>query len=529
MKKILSIIMLICAFEMNAQVTKVSGNQCGIWSDEIHLTEDVVVLGDETLTIKHGTTVIADGYYGITVYGNLVAIGTEKERITFTVADTTGYSDYEHFKAGAWKGITFAKPGKVDLSYCDFSYGKTELDSDGGAIRVYYCNRFNMDNCTFHHNTARKRGGAIYAENSVCNIHNCEIYDNFATGFEGSYCWGTGFQFLKCDLTIHDVIFHDNYSDVGYGGGMNIDSCNMDLNNAIFYNNVAVNAGGLGIQRCKEYNVRVSNMLAYNNAVRHYGGGLAMATSDPELNNLTIVNNYCGGGGGAGMQTAFDAAPILNNCIFWGNHAISAINENDTTEYYDGSQIWLWGSDCRPVFKYGVVQYGMDSIAGREYLTEDNYQNMIEEDPLFINEGTHNYQLLAKSPCIDKGNPRLDGLFIPLSDLAGNIRIYNNRIDMGCYEWNRFDVNEVFADDGAVFVYPNPLNDNAFCVIKLNKQADVVLRLITLDGKEVYSEHCGILEAGENHISLDGMLKNVEKSNELYLLMIGNQCVKVIY
>lgn len=530
MKKFLAILIVLCAFKVNAQVMQVSGIQSGTWSGEVHLVDDVIVKHGDTLTILPGTVVLSDKYFEIKVNGNLYAEGDEKERITFTVADTTGYSNYEFPQRGGWKGISIAKTKDVRFKYCDFSYGKTEVDGDGGAMRVNDAEKIVIANCRFHHNTMRKRGGGLFAVNSTLNIYECEIYENFGTGYEGSYCWGTGFQFLKCDVTMHDVVFHDNYSDVGYGGGMNVDSCNMELNNAVFYNNVAVNAGGLGIQRCKEYSVKVSNMLAYNNAVIHYGGGLAMATSDPELNNLTIVNNYCGGGGGAGMQAAFDAAPTLNNCIFWGNHAIYGFNnDKDTLEYYYGSQIWLWGSDNRPVFNNGVVQYGMDSINGHEYMVPEQYNDMLEVDPLFVDIKRFDYHLIEKSPCINRGTADIAGLFLPDSDLDGSPRVFDGRIDMGCYEWNNIGVDEFSVEGNSMSVYPNPLNDNAFCVVNLNKKSDVVLKLISLDGKEVYRENCGTLEAGENRIPLDGMMKNVEKGNKMYLLIIDNQSVKIIY
>lgn len=447
MKRFLLILLIVCGLlsircshkteqsDPVVQIIEVSGNQSGTWKGVVHLVGDVVVENESTLRIEPGTRVIADKYYGMTVLGNLYAEGTEYARITFTVADTTGYSDYENAKAGAWKGIEFSKPGTVRLNYCDFSYGKTLLEGDGGAMRIFLANEFEISNCRFHHNTMRRKGGAIYAESSDLYIHNCEVYDNFGTGEFGSYCWGVGFQFLKCNLNMHDMSFHDNYSDVAYGGGMNIDSCNLELRNAVFYNNIAVNAGGLGIQRCKNYDVKVVNMLAYNNAVIHYGGGLAMATSDPELNNLTIVNNYCGGGGGAGMQTAFDAAPTLNNCIIWGNHAIYNINDKDTLEYYNGSQIWLWGSDCRPIFNNGNIQYGLDSIYGHEYMEDYEYNDMIDADPLFVNMQSRDYQLNTNSPCINTGLQDITGLFIPATDLAGRMRVVNGRIDMGCYEW----------------------------------------------------------------------------------------------
>lgn len=528
MKNILSFLFVFCAVALNAQTTQVSGNQSGTWNGEVHIVGDVTVAAGATLTIEPGTSVIADGYFGMTVLGNLYAEGTENARVTFTVADTTGYSNVNDIEAGAWKGITFAKADDVKLEYCDFSYGKTHLDSDGGAMRVFMSREFEISHCTFHHNTARKRGGAIYAENSILNIHDCEVYDNVVTGFEGSYCWGTGFHFLKCSVNSHDMVFHDNYSDVGYGGGMNIDSCDMELNNAVFYNNIAVNAGGLGIQRCQDYNVKVSNMLAYNNIVKHYGGGLAIATSNPELNNLTIVNNYCGAGGG-GMQNAFAAAPKLNNCIFWGNHAVYSTNGGDTVEYYMGSQIWLWGSDCQPTFINGDIQYGMDSIEGCIHITPEHYVDMIDADPLFVSAASHDYRLTAESPCVDAGMADITGLFIPDTDLDGGPRIYNNRIDMGCYEYYVLDVDEVAAYDNNISVYPNPLNDNAYCVVNLAKKTDVVLKLMTIDGKEIYRENCGIFGAGEHKIPLDGMMKYIEKGNKMYLLVVDNQYVKIVY
>lgn len=446
MRKIILIFLVFCAFVTvrcsrehavnysDVQVSQVSGEQSGTWSGEVHLIGDVIVADEKTLTIAPGTKVISDGYFQIIVNGSFTAVGSKNARINFTVADTTGYSNYEDTEAGAWKGISFEKSGAVRLGYCDFSYGKNALEQDGGMMRVYMADDIEIANCRFHHNTTRRKGGAMYAVGSELNIHDCEVYDNFAIGFEGSYCWGVGFQFLRCTIDMHDMVFHDNYSEVAYGGGMNIDSCNLELTNAVFYNNFAVDAGGLGLQRSKTYSVKVTNMLAYNNAVIHYGGGLAIATTDAELNNLTIVNNLCGGGGGAGMQTAFNACPTLNNCIFWGNRGIY-LSDKDTVDYYMGSQIWLWGSDCYPIFNSGVVQYGLDTINAHENLPEENYINMLKANPQFVNEKGRDYHLKSNSPCINTGVADISGLFISSTDLSGNARVFGGRIDMGCYEW----------------------------------------------------------------------------------------------
>lgn len=528
MKNILSLLLVFCAFTMSAQVSQVSGNQSGTWSGDVHIVGDVIIPANETLTINAGTSVISDGYFEITVLGNLYADGDENAPITFTVADTTGFSNYDAFMTGAWKGFLFQKSGSIRLSYCDFSYGKTALDADGGMMRINMVYDFIMKNCSVHHNVSRRKGGAIYAENSTLYIHDTEVYENICAGYQGSYTWGAGFQFFKCNINMHDMVFHDNNGDTAYGGGMNIDSCNMELKDAVFYNNYAVNAGGFGIQRCKDYSVKVANVLAYNNSVRHYGGGLAIATSDPELNNLTIVNNYCGGGGGAGMQMYVESNPVLKNCIFWGNHAVYEV-EKDTVEYYMGSQIWLWGEGSNPAFYNGVVQYGLDSINCYPPIPDDHYIDMIEINPLFIDEVNHDYRLTENSPCVNTGIADLSGMFLPDHDLDGNPRVCGSRIDMGCYELCHEDVGEIPTDGNKLMVYPNPLNDNAFCVVNLDKKSDVKLSLISLDGKEIYREDLGVLEAGENRISLENMLRNIGKTNRMYLLVIDNQSIKIVY
>lgn len=520
--------LVFCAFAMEAQVTQVVGNQSGTWSGEVHLIGDVVIQCDDVLNVEAGTTVISDGYFRILVLGSLYAEGNENAMIRFTVADTTGYSDYENATAGAWRGICFSKALACRFSYCDFSYGKNAIDTDGGVMYVELTDDIEISHCKFHDNTTRRRGAALFAINSTLNIHDTEVCNSFAFGELGSYCWGVGFHFLKCDLDMHDMVFHDNNGASAYGGGMNIDSCNMELKNAVFYNNYAVDAGGLGIQRCKEYTVKVSNMLAYNNGVLHYGGGLATAQSDPELNNLTLVDNYCGGGGGAGMQMAFNACPTLNNCIIYGNHAYAMTNQ-DTTEYYLGSQVWIWGSDCVPTFRNGVVQYGLDTINCYPPIPDERYVDMIKANPLFVNPENHNYNLTDNSPCVNTGLADITGLFIPETDLAGGPRVFDGRIDMGCYEWNDMNVPEVNADEKPLFVYPNPLKDNAICVVNLSNRCDVTIRLISLDGKEVYRENCGTFEAGRHNIPLDGMMRNVPKGDNLYLLVIDNQYIKIIY
>lgn len=512
---------------VHAQNVEVSGNQSGIWEDTIYIVGDVLVPESEMLTIEPGTVVIAKKNFKIVVNGGIKAEGDEENPIVFTVSDTTEFADYQTIRGG-WGGIEIVKCSNASFKYCDFSYGKTAVGGSGAGLHFIKVNGATVGNCVFHDNIFRSRGGGICAEHSTIKVTDCEAYNNKGFGAEGSYTYGGGFFFINCDVEVENMISHDNYVPAGYGGGCSFDSCNVQLKNAIFYNNFATNAGGLGLQRSSHLEVKMSNVLSYNNEVIHYGGGMAMSTSSPEINNFTLVDNVCGGGGGAGLQMAFNSNPQINNTIIYGNHA-----RYIDGEYYYGSQVWLWGADNFPIFNNGNIQYGLDTIYHNDSYTEKYYLNMIDEDPLFVDPQAHDYRLTNGSPCIDKGLEDLNGLAIPETDLNGQQRVFNNRIDMGCYEWNNIGLQEISSHVFEMNVVPNPLNFNSVCVVNIEKEQNAILRVVSIDGKEIFRKECINLQAGENVISLEGITENLEKNNRIYLIIIDTQCNryynKVVY
>lgn len=529
----LTLFFMLNAVKINAQIHEVSGDQNGTWADTIMLNGNVVVQQEANLVINPGTVVLSKKNFKIFVYGSFVAEGSDDEQIIFTVADTTGFADYQTLNGG-WGGIEFINCNDISIKYCDFSYGKTDVGGSGAALHFINVEDAEVSNCVLHDNIFRFRGGGICAEHSTIKVTDCEAYNNEGYGYEASYTYGGGFYFINCDVEIENIVSHDNYIPAGYGGGCSFDSCNIVLNKAIFYNNYATNGGGLGLQRSKHLDVKMANVLAYNNSVVHYGGGMAMATSDPEITNFSLVNNFCGGGGGAGMQMAFNCEPTINNSIIYGNRAVYWDISGDTTEYYYGSQIWLWGDDNFPIFQNGNVQFGFDSIFHNPtYFTEEYYIDMINSDPMFYNVDNHDYRLTEYSPCVDAGLADMTGYFVPETDIQGGPRIFNGRIDMGCYELSDYGVNEISKNENNVIIAPNPLNDNSLCLINFDKETNAVIRLLSLDGKEISNMNCKNLTSGENNIPLGELVKNIEKTNKMYLLVIETQnnkyCKKVIY
>ena len=178
---------------------------------------------------------------------------------------------------------------------------------------------------------------------------------------------------------MENMYFHDNICTVAYGGGVNFDSCTVNVNKAVFANNFSTNAGGMGIQRSNDYEVRESNLLFYNNVVRHYGGAMAIATSSPLIQNTTMAFNYTIGAGGGAMQFFSEARPIFKNCIIWGNdwYDYDAV-------FTDAAQIFLWGADCAPEFYNSVLEGGLKKIHGDEYVAMYDFNTMIDAYPMFV-------------------------------------------------------------------------------------------------------------------------------------------------
>ena len=95
MKKIIFILAFL-PFWAAAQTHIPGGSVSGIWSiygSPFLIDGDITVDSGKTLIIKPGVRVEFQGHYGLYVLGTIKAIGTPDSMITFTINDTTGFSD----------------------------------------------------------------------------------------------------------------------------------------------------------------------------------------------------------------------------------------------------------------------------------------------------------------------------------------------------------------------------------------------------------------------------------------------------
>lgn len=530
MKKYLLVLLLLISFMANAQICEVSGNQEGIWDcDTIFVVDNVIVPTESKLIVTEGTKVIFKDYFSIVVNGSFEAVGCENDSIYFTVSDTTGFHIWDSGKGG-WNGLVFHNvKDTLRLEYCHFSYGKaTEEATRGGAVRIYNTENVVINNCTFYSNLTCEKGGALYAEHSNILVSNCEVDANKIINQAGFYAHGGGFQFLRCSVKMEDMYFHDNFCNTCYGGGVNFDSCSVYVNRAVFEDNYAVNAGGMGIQRSNDYDVRVSNLLFNNNIVMHYGGAMAMATTSPLIQNVTMANNYCIGAGGGAMQFFDGSNPVFKNCIIWGNNWY----DEEHSVISDGSQIFIWGADCAPEFYYTLIEGGFKQIHGNQCIAVYDFPTMLEVDPMFIDTVARNFQLQSDSPAINRGTIDTTGLMMPTTDLLGNPRIVDDRVDMGCYESSVTYLKKIQSKNNSLKIFPNPLNDNSICRFENKQTSQASLKVFDYKGSILFVKDLGVISAGTNEISLSE-LTNILKKNNVYFLSIETEVetlkAKIVY
>lgn len=210
--------------------------------------------------------------------------------------------------------------------------------------------------------------------------------------------------------------------------------------------------------------------------------------------NCLFTNNTSPGGdvGGIASITSVNNPRIdIINCTFAGNQGnaytlktngevniVNSIFYNDTpyqikVEPMDGDP----NEHTNLTIDHALVKDGINGILPYPVPgnTIDLLPSSLNTDPFFTGgDDIHDplyYSLSALSPCINSGTPDTLGLFLPPYDLAGNWRVWNGQIDMGCFE---FGAPPVANDDPLALIppalslnaYPNPFS--AFTTILLN-------------------------------------------------------------
>ncbi len=417
-----------------------------VWSyDTVRVKGNLEIRDDITLTINPGTLVEFQGHYNLHIGGTLLAIGLPNEKITFTIHDTTGFSNHDT-TLGGWNSILFqAVNGEMNdndtsfLSHCILQYSKNfdstviELTRSGGAIIVREFSRLVISNCRISHNMSLHNGGGITCGSGAdVKIINNEIDSNMAYVRGGGIVSFNSKPLIRGNYIHHNIVFSTKEEETihvtGGGGIFCWQSAAVIENNTIKYNKATI---GAGIGSLNSQNTIRNNVIAYNETeeiepvpggVTTNGGGIYSNGSLDRIENNVFSNNTANSGGaiyinegnqqvinnllinntgkidGGGMIIANCRPMLLNNTIA-NNHSGDIgggivlqdakpefVNNilwgNTQNDAGPGSQLYTVGGISNPDISYSVIQGGISQISGNY---QGQFYEVLETNPSFIN------------------------------------------------------------------------------------------------------------------------------------------------
>ena len=299
-----------------------------------------------------------------------------------------------------------------------FNFGNNE---DGNSV---------LDGLTVTNGSAHWSGGGIYCHDSSPTIANCIISNNMGGG-------------IKCDIHSSPKITNSTISNnmlIGgiycYGGSAMIINCNIT-------GNLGAYAGGIyceGGSSPTITNCTITGNLATCNTTGSAGriaGGIFCLYSSPAITNCTISGNSAEYGGGI---CARNSNLTITNSLLWSNTAnlgneiylASSRISTATVSFCDVEG----GAEVVYVEPSSILNWGPGNINSDPCVVMHGYWD-VNSTPENFNDDfwvDGDYHLLPTSPCIDTGDPN----YLPEpneTDLDGNPRVLNGRIDMGAYEY----------------------------------------------------------------------------------------------
>ncbi len=246
------------------------------------------------------------------------------------------------------------------------------------------------------------------------------------------------------------------------------------------------------------------------------------------LFNGNVDKNYAGIGSNS-MGLEYSAQVYVSNCTFTENNSENSQGANIGVTY--GSNLKVYNSIFYNNYPAEFYMYNMQGVIpsslsiynslvdggeeGIRLFTDGNIlyydTTNLDTDPLFYGGGEFPYNLSAESPCIDAGTLDLPQFILdnmPETDLAGNPRVFNGKIDMGAYEWNpTVDVKEIPNSKRQIpklTAAPNPFTTQTLISAKWDNPARVNILIYNSKGLLVKTLQSGRQPAGGCQLIWDG-------------------------
>ncbi|MBZ0179866.1 MAG: right-handed parallel beta-helix repeat-containing protein, partial [Melioribacteraceae bacterium] len=422
--------------------TKIRGNLSGelvVDNSPYIIEDDIIVPAGGSLKILPGVVLKINTFKSFLVYGTLSLEGSDMDSVY--LQNNSIYNKY-------WGGIVFFPQASNESIISKVNITNAGSYSEKGTI---YCSN---DSVTIIDNNFSNNTGAVYCESSSYPRISNNIF------------------FEKSDFTGRRVIYCAQNSKP------------IIENNEFFCSSIYCSSAKPIIKKNKfmgqDYSVAqqywlltlVDSSDAYVEAnlfANNYGAVLVKSSTCTSYNNLFIkcTNQY--------LFTDDALGHIYNNTIYPENFGIRS--SRNSTVYVVNSIVWRYGS-----YGYALQTFDSSKIYPSYCILSDQFdgENIIYQNPLFVDSSKNDFHLLPASPAIDSGTQDTSSLHLPSADFDNNNRIYNNRIDMGCYEYVKansiLNFHKLTSTYNLIQNYPNPFNPTTTIKFSISNVGDENIR-----------------------------------------------------
>ncbi|MDP2215726.1 MAG: T9SS type A sorting domain-containing protein, partial [Methanolobus sp.] len=277
--------------------------------------------------------------------------------------------------------------------------------------------------------------GFMYSDGYMTGVIRNSIFRNAVNNFTSNEVWGYPLVW---------IVLGENFL----------------LENSIFTNLAMADDDSQALSFGGMYNPPIQQQYTISNSlfsnITCNQRGVIFHGEDYPIMNFT--NCTFAGHTGNGEALMVNGNVTISNSIFYNERSVEiAINPMDGT-----------GIPTTLTLDNNLIRNGYNDIWQGPGSTINYHDTNISGNPLFqggddIDDPLY-YSLSAASPCINTGTPDISSLGLPPYDLAGNWRVWNGIIDIGCFEYgsqpwvSNDDPVAPAIPETSLTAYPNPFS-----------------------------------------------------------------------
>ncbi len=332
-------------------------------------------------------------------------------------------------------------------------------------------------------------GSSLGFKGNHVNVYDIKVLKSSLNGV-------SGFVITKSNqVLIKNIIVKNNSSSTSSMGMYVINNKYTNIENVIIDSLITTHTQGgmvgvyiVNVENLVVNNMSITNCQAFDPWVfllANFIEDVPTELHDPILNNVLVANNHT-------TRGDWDLAKVIfmdNYNTIHANNWTIANNTNSNKVLGIGSDVILnnmilYNPEMPYEIEYGcelipningsinnsLIMNGTDKIIFHNNQDLLNLNHILTGDPHFFGVFSDSlsrnmmdyYQLSSVSECINRGTADTTGLNIPKKDLSGKQRVWDGRIDMGCFEYgapyvSNTDVPEVQFTGYNLKNYPNPI------------------------------------------------------------------------